>query len=390
MNELITRSLASQSTTFLLRIPDPMLNDVERRWVRWIRDYIVEYGVTPTLERFVNAHPHFIPLANDDPLADVFDRTLVMKKNALFIETINENQKALRDGADPTEIVHRLEKLFSVATGTIFSSKTHNRLSYLEPHPTFSYNLEVLDTATGGIAAGDYVLVAGRPGSYKTTFVEGLIANWAKEGQRILYISNENPPESVLLKLDAFWGGFNPLKMRTGDWTKGDNEKLRTVQELSASMDGEVIIPSFPAFTIEEIVSHINMHNPQILFVDGVYLMHNGSNGGWEEIAAISRSLKRLARERNLPILGTIQANRRAEGNFVERDTIAATDAFLQDADCVITLNRVNGHTVLQILKNRWGPMLLSKSHEVVIDFDTMTINVLAGAPVQTIREEDW
>jgi hypothetical protein len=390
MNQLITAGLSQGITTKITRIPDGLLNGVELSWVKWIRDYISRYGAPPTLERFEDDNKSFVRVEFSDPIDDIFDQTIARKRNIKFIEIVNAKQKELRAGEDPKPLVDSLSNLFKLSTNEFLTTRQNDRTSYFGERKTFLYGIPLLDESTGGIAYGDYVLVVGRPGSYKTTFAEWLITRAFLRGSKILYVSNENPAHEVQIKLDAFLCGFNPIKNRIGGWTKRDLDRLFALGYMASIMDGEIIVPSEPILNVTDLSALISEHKPDIVFIDGIYLMGTGSHkGGWEEAASVSRDLKRLARAKSLPILGTIQANRGAEGQVVARDTIAFTDAYLQDADTIISMNMISGRCLGGVTKSRWGATPIGKTFELMVDFEEMTISTIDSVSM-AINEEDW
>lgn len=244
MNELIVKSLELGEISFLLRFPNKLLDPFSYKWISWIREYIKRFGVPPTLERFKAEFPIFVVVTSSDPLEDLHERTLRQRKNQFFIDTVNANQKALQDGLDPTGIVSQMNSVFETADGKTASTQEWDRTKYFMPVQTFKFGVDMLDNSAGGVANGDYVLIVGRPGSYKTTFAEWLLTGFMTyRGAKILYVSNENPQSEVMLRLDSFLAGFNPGKSRSGDWNETDKERIRAVSYLTNMINGNIIVP---------------------------------------------------------------------------------------------------------------------------------------------------
>lgn len=392
MNELIVKSLELGEISFLLRFPNKLLDPFSYKWISWIREYIKRFGVPPTLERFKAEFPIFVVVTSSDPLEDLHERTLRQRKNQFFIDTVNANQKALQDGLDPTGIVSQMNSVFETADGKTASTQEWDRTKYFMPVQTFKFGVDMLDNSAGGVANGDYVLIVGRPGSYKTTFAEWLLTGFMTyRGAKILYVSNENPQSEVMLRLDSFLAGFNPGKSRSGDWNETDKERIRAVSYLTNMINGNIIVPESACEGIADLLDMVQQYEPDIVFVDGIYLMSPDGkvNKGWEDTAAVSRALKRLARARKIPVMGTIQAGRGAEGTIVARDTIALTDAFLQDADTIISMNVVDGVCLGAVTKSRWGPTPLGQTFRVKVNFDQMTLTFDDEVAV-LIEEDKW
>lgn len=392
MNKLITMAIESGQASYIFRVPQVLLTELESKIADWVRSYIVTYGVTPSMARLTTEFKFFVPESSTDPIDDVFATELSMRKNIYVRTKFAEHQGDLLKGVDPTELILSLAKAVNTVDGGITTTASYDRTAYFNTRVIYDFGVNFIDKTTGGIAGGDLVWIVGRPGSNKTTFAEWLITTWALEGKRVLYVSNENMAEDVIQKLDAFYGGWNPMCLRTGEWSAEDRLRVAAVATLLSKLDGIIVVPNEAALSTSDVMALIDTHKPDIVLIDGVYLMSESKKAviGWEDAAAVSRALKRLARKTGLPFIGVIQANREAEGENVGRGTIAHTDAYLQDADLIIALNRQDGGGVLgQIIKTRWGVTDLTQSFSMRVDFESMQISFTSDIAAE-VSEEDW
>jgi len=392
MNKLITKSLELGRTSLLFRVAPELLTELEIKIVEWIRQYILKYGVNPTLQRVVDEFAYFMPEMSSDPIEDIFESELITRKNIFVRTEFSKCQAELVKGADPTDLIMRLAKTVNTAKGDMVTTAAYDRSKYFLERTTYSFGVDFIDSMVGGISGGDLCWVVGRPGSNKTTFAEWCLTNWALAGLKILYVSNENMADDVIHKLDSFFGGWNPMNLRTNAWTPEDRAKVEAAAHIVPLISGLITVPSEPALTTAEIMALIEEHKPDLVLIDGVYLMSESKKPviGWEDAAAVSRAIKRLARKTGLPFVGVIQANRDAEGEMVGRGTIAHTDAYLQDADTIIALNKQPDSKVIgQIIKTRWGVTDLQQSFAMQVDFETMQLSFLNDTVVE-VAEEDW
>lgn len=392
MNRLFTKAIEEGKASYMFRVPPVLLTDLEAKIVNWTRAYIVTYGVAPTIARLSTEFKFFVAESSTDPIEDIFNTELATRKNIYVRTQFAENQNDLLKGADPTELILKLAAAVNTVEGDIATTASFDRVQYFNERIIYNFGVNFIDKTTGGIAGGDLVWIAGRPGSNKTTFAEWLITTWALEGKRILYVSNENMAEDVMQKLDAFYGGWNPMCLRTGVWSDEDRLRVGAVSNILAKLDGLIIVPSEPALSTSDVMALIDTHKPDIVLIDGVYLMSESRKAviGWEDAAAVSRALKRLARKTGLPFIGVIQANREAEGQNVGRGTIAHTDAYLQDADLIVALNRQPGGNIVgQIIKTRWGVTDEMQSFAMKVDFESMQIGFTSDVATE-VEAEDW
>ena len=393
MNKLITKCLQDGEAGPLLRFPKALQNEFELKQTEWIVQYFIKHSALPTLVRFSTQFPFFVPVTSEDPVADLFETELAHKRNIMFRAKVAEAQKGILSGDDPQTLVDELHTMFAINSSNTITSSSYDRAEYFEERAMYSFGVNFLDQSTGGIVGGDLVYVVGRPSSNKTTFCEWLITGWRLEGKRILYISNENLASEVMPKLDAFIGGWNPSQHRTRRFDARTRQLIFQVEQYSRLADGEIIVPENPAFTTTEVANYIQEYKPDIVLIDGVYLMNEGNRPvtTWEDVTAVSRGLKRLARKTKLPFIGVIQANREAEGGRVGRNNMAHSDAFLADADAIIGLNKQQGgnKVIGQVVKSRWGVTMLAQSFEMTVDFDTMTLG-FNDEVSEVVEEENW
>jgi len=384
MNKLITCSLENGKLNFLTKVPKTLLNKTEIKWVDWIREYSLRFGVPPTLERFQDEFiSSFVSVESADPLADVFEQEVTEKKNMYVRNYIQQHQEELRNGADPTGMLEKLNRDIFVDMSDSTDTSEFDKDEYLLPVGKFFTGVSTLDDATGGINDGDLVYVVGRPQDGKTTFLLHLIARWYWEGKSVLVISNEIPWKDILFKIDSILAGIPVGERRSGNFKPESIEKLKFLQYLQRQASHKIIVPKHPVRTSIEVQNLMRLYKPDVVCIDGAYFMSNNTDpsaiGDWKELAAISRDLKQTANILEIPIIGVVQANRgAAETDKVSGHNIAGTDAFFQDPDIVFSVRQFESTTTglgksvrTSTTKNRHGVMA---STTIVLDFQEMTM----------------
>lgn len=380
MNALITKCLETSSIGLLYSFPEKMMTKKEKEVVGWIIDYTSKYSRPPSMKRLLENFNTFVPVSNEDPLGDIYERTLVRKRNLHTRQYLMDIQEKLKSGEDPLPYIQELHQTISMDGRQLVRYSQYDRSEYTRREVAYPYGIPMIDKQTGGIGKGDLIYLAGRLGVGKTTFAVWIVAKWLLEKRRILLISNENRPDDIISKIDAFIGGWNPLKRRTLDWTDDELERIKTVTYLASSLEGDVIIPNRPVKSIGEIRGLKQAVQPDIVMIDGIYLME-GARGEsmWEKITHISRDLKQLAEEDGTPTVGITQASRKAVGKRMEIDDLAYSDALGQDADLLLGINKEPEQELfVECLKNRWGGegwgMFLK------LFFETMTVKLVDPA----------
>jgi replicative DNA helicase len=169
----------------------------------------------------------------------------------------------------------------------------------------------------------------------------------------------------MLFKIDAIIAGVSVGEKRSGNWKPGSKDKMKFIQYLSSIAKNKIIIPDHPVRKPAQVLAMIQEYKPDIVAIDGAYLMsiNGAATVEWQELAAVSRELKSMANNTGVPIIGVIQANRGAsDKQTVGGENIAGSDAFFQDPDIVLALRHmINGSDNLQrqvalsTTKNRHG-----------------------------------
>ena len=390
MNTLITMSLEAGDVQLLFQFPKVLMSNFEVKVVEFISDFIRKYNAPPSVSRLQDEFSTFVPKYSKDPLGDVHDRTLIRKRNIYAREFMTVIQDDLKAGADPLPYIRDLHQAIQAGGSEVTRYSTFDRSVYHRRPTSFPYGIDQLDKFTGGASAGDLIYLIGRLGTGKTTVALWMVGKWLLQDRRILMVSNENRADDVVAKIDSYIGGFNPIKKRTMEWSQDDMGRINTVSFIASRMKGDVFIPNKPIKDVTEIQALIMAHRPDIVVVDGIYLM-NGISGDshWEKITSISRNLKQIAEAEGVPLLGIHQASRNAIGKAkIEIEHIAYADALAQDADLILAVNPQEDMTdtiEIESIKNRWG-----KSHWnflVRLFFDSMTAKVMD--PKSTTKGEE-
>lgn len=377
MNPLITASLRTGDVHSLFNFPRELLSPHEKTLVEWVVGYVARYGRPPTVERLGEEFATFVAVDSSDPIGDIYEKTLVKKRNRYTREYILGIQEELKAGKDPLPYIEKLHQQIRGGQSDVTRYTTYDRSAYHRRPTSFPYEIPVIDQYTGGIAAGDLIYLIGRLGTGKTTFALWVVSKWLQRERKVLMVSNENRADDVIAKVDSYIGGFNPIKKRTMQWSEEDFNRLNTVSFIARNMGGEMYIPNHPVKDVKEVQNLIYTYRPDIVVVDGIYLMQ-GANGDshWEKITNISRSLKQLAEGEGIPVLGIHQANRSAIGKKIEIEHIAYADALAQDADLVMAINpEDDGSIFVESIKNRWGSS--GWGFFMRVFFETMSVRVL-------------
>ena len=232
-----------------------------------------------------------------------------------------------------------------------------------------------LDYRTAGLQPSDLVLIAARPSMGKTAFVLNIAQYVAfHENMCTAIFSLEMSKEQLVNRLFSLESRVDAQALRTGNLSDADWAKL--VEGAGIIGDSELIIDDTPGISISEMRSKCRKykleHDLKLIIIDYLQLMSGSgrsTDSRQQEISDISRSLKALARELNVPVLALSQLRRAVERSPVHRPMLSdlrESGAIEQDADVVMFIYRddyynkdteLKGISEIIIAKQRNGPI---------------------------------
>jgi replicative DNA helicase len=231
-----------------------------------------------------------------------------------------------------------------------------------------------LDALTSGFQESELVVVAARPSMGKTAFCLNIAANAASEGQGVAIFSLEMSKEALVQRMLTATARVDSHRVRQGTLRDSDFTQLARAAGLLQTY--QVWIDDTPSITLLEMRSkarRLKIDNDlRLIIVDYLQLMRSPEHAEnrVQEISDISRSLKALARELEIPVIALSQLSRASEQRGGERKPILSdlrdSGAIEQDADLVIFIHRPEyydredeskrGLAEVMLAKNRNGP----------------------------------
>ena len=231
-----------------------------------------------------------------------------------------------------------------------------------------------LDTQLSGLQPSDLILIAARPSVGKTAFVLNLTETIAvKHNIPVAIFSLEMSSEQLVNRILSQNSMVSSQKIRIGDLT--DNEWANIVESANIIGNSNIIIDDTPGISIGDMRSKCRKfkleHDIQLVIVDYLQLMTTNTPHGSreQEIAEISRTLKGIARELNVPVIALSQLNRASETREDRKPIMAdlrESGSIEQDADVVMLMSRYydkekkeedRNRIILNVAKQRNGPV---------------------------------
>ena len=240
-----------------------------------------------------------------------------------------------------------------------------------------STGFEDLDKMTAGMQRGDLIIVAGRPSMGKTAFSMNLAQNASLRSDEegvVAVFSLEMSTQQIAMRMLACEARVDMSNLRTGRFTSDDWRKLAASSGSLA--ESSIYIDDTPAISVMELRSKCrrlkreNKHLDLVL-IDYIQLMSGRANADnrAQEVSEISRALKGLAKELNVPVIALSQLNRSLEQRADKRPVMSdlrESGAIEQDADVIMFIYRDEvynkkpeneGLAEIIIAKQRNGPI---------------------------------
>ena len=230
------------------------------------------------------------------------------------------------------------------------------------------------DKLTAGLQAGELIVIAGRPSMGKSTLAVNIAEN-AAIGAKVptAIFSMEMPSQQLAFRMISSLGRVDQTHLRTGKFPDEDWSRINTAVQLMS--DAPIFIDDSASLSPTEIRARARRlkreHGLGLIVVDYLQLMqvHGSTENRATEISEISRSLKALAKELELPIIALSQLNRSVEQRTDKRPVMSdlrESGAIEQDADLIVFIYREEvynqdtprkGIADINIAKQRNGPI---------------------------------
>jgi replicative DNA helicase len=311
---------------------------------------------TATLRRLISAGTAIVGIGynEDGDLEDALDRA----ERALFDVSQRRSTK------DFQTIAEVLDRFF-------------DQIDYLQQHRGEVVGVGTgysdLDTLTGGLQKSDLIIIGARPSVGKSAFMLGIAHGAAiLHAKRVAYFSLEMSAEQLVQRLLSTETGVDSHRLRLGQID--DNEWDRISRAFGRLAEAQIYIDDSAGLSMMDLRSKTRRlqaeHGLDLVIIDYLQLMQGRrSENRVQEISEISRGLKGLARELNIPVIAAAQLSRSLETRADKRPLLSdlrESGSIEQDADIVMFIHREEvynpeserkGIAEIIVAKHRNGPV---------------------------------
>jgi replicative DNA helicase len=360
--------------------PDHMTGEWADIW-RWLLEFHREHGAVPT-ERVLEKEYGGITLYDSsdetfsrlsEEIFDAYRKRCIMDALQPAITSLNDDDvsaavialtSGLQKAAVETARLRDVDIIQNWENRINRYDEMRNTPNALRGIPTGFHGL---DKITHGLRPQQFVVFAGEPKRGKSLFAL-ILANSAHiHGKRPLFVSFEMSIEEQEARYDSLISKVPYTRILSGDLDNKDMVKIRKALSIRKNMQPFVFSEDTSSLTtISALASKVREYNPDVLFVDGVYLMDDEegeAKGSPQALTNITRGLKRLAQRFDIPVVSTTQVlswklqNRKTRA--VTADAIGYTSSFAQDADLVLGVERnpdLDNQAIIRVVLARTAP----------------------------------
>jgi replicative DNA helicase len=375
---LLSKVLEDRSITLLFDrgAGDQWFVDPENKNIwKLVREHYFAYGEVPSLDVITASYPNYKLTQAQDSLEYLVDAVIDERRRASTIKMVDTAIKHIEKQDHETALLAIQSSLSQLeADGlsgtsdldlTVDAQKRYDEYEYRKNNPGLlgvATGFNTMDQATGGLQNGQLIVIVAPPKTGKSTLALQIAQNVHMKDKRVMFQSFEMSNHEQLTRYDAMRARVSHSRLINGLLTPEEEgrykAKLASIEKMREKF---WLVDSAAGMTVTGISSKIQVLHPDVVFIDGTYLMideQTGEANTPQAITNITRSLKRMAQRFKVPIVISTQALKwKMKKGQVTADSIGYSSSFHQDADVIFGLQRedeaVDDTRVLKILDSR-------------------------------------
>jgi hypothetical protein len=349
-------------------------DDLRRVW-KFVREHYANYREVPTIIAVTDNFPNFKAVRVEDTLDYLIDKMVEFRRNKLTrngLETVLEKMGHNDHESALTEMSKTLTNVNAQGViGTTHIDVTKNPDAFWEAYENIQNSVLLglptgfskIDEATAGLQGGQLITVIAPPKTGKSQIALRIAANIHNAGKIPMFQSFEMNNHEQVQRYLAMSANLNSGRFRRGKLTGNEEDRLlKSLDDLKTKHPFH-FVDAINGLTIDSLVAKAEQLNPDVLFVDGVYLMLDqvtGEANTPQALTNITRGLKRVAQKLDIPVIITTQTLLwKMKGGKVSADSIGYSSSFFQDSDVILGLEpieAVDDARTLRIVQSRNCP----------------------------------
>ncbi len=310
--------------------------------------YVPSYSNTPNYIKILK--DKYLVRTLMETAGDILRRTQETGDASLLLENAEQKIYALRQGKETNGLKH-----ISEAAANSFDRLRKMSGKDREKYQGIPSGYRLLDYKLGKMGKSDLIVLAARPGMGKTSFALNIATNVAtSQNIPVAIFSLEMSNEQLTERIISSQAGISSQSMRTGDQNRSPARWAEISEAYGQVSDYPIYIDDTPNVTVSDMKAKIRRYNQNpetdnigLVIVDYIQLMSTGrrSENRVQEISEITRNLKIMAKEMDVPVIALSQLSRSAEkgsgrDSRPQLSDLRDSGSIEQDADVVLFLYR--------------------------------------------------
>jgi replicative DNA helicase len=335
---------------------DWFFNDLNREVWKFTSKHYEKYGEVPTAVTVKDNFPTYTLLAVEDNIDYLLDQLIEYRKRQKTIDALLDAQQAVANqdhNAALQTMAHAAQTLMNdnvreSSDENLSDNPMHRYDEYMaiKTRPNgllgLSTGFKTIDEITSGVMKQQLWTIAAPPKTGKSVLAMQMAIAAQDDGQRVMFQSFEMTAREMKTRYDAMRAHISHKRLITSSLRP--DEDARFLDHLKVDRDDFWMPDTVASRTITGLCAKVEKYKPDILFVDGMYLMHDEATGESEterSLRSLTRQMKAVAQRYDIPIVVSTQTLRsKMRGGKVTADSIGYTSSFLQDSDIVLVLQR--------------------------------------------------
>jgi replicative DNA helicase len=358
---LISRAIRTRDITAVLEYglkEDWFYVDENRAVWKFIVSHWSKYQEVPTAVTVKDNFPTYRLLAVEDSIEYLLDQLVDYRRRQKAIEIIQDAADSIAEGDHASAIATMSTGVAKISDEGVGASRDVNLTA--EPLTRYDEYLAVktrpngligmatgfslIDQATAGLQPGQLVVIIAPPKTGKSVVALQTAVNLHNDGFVPMFQSFEMSSHEQQTRHDAMRSNISHARLTRGALKVDEEARYQKMLKKMEAMHNFYLTDGPAADTISGLAAKVEKIQPDVVFVDGVYLMTDEVSGEANTAKAltnITRSLKKLAQKIEKPIVVTTQVLEwKMKKNRVSASSIGYSSSFFQDADVILALER--------------------------------------------------
>jgi replicative DNA helicase len=340
--------------------------DLRRVW-KFLRDHYGKYSEVPTYTTVKDNYPNFTALKVEDTIEYLIDQIVAFRRRTLTLQGANQVVEKLQSN-DHEAALTEMSNTITVVNDQGVQGTTHVDLSKdptkrFEDYENFKEHellgvatgFAKIDEATAGLQGGQLITVIAPPKTGKSQIALQMAINVHDTGLVPMFQSFEMNNHEQTQRHDSMRAHLANSRLRRGALNEQEVTRYKNMLDTLADRQPFHLVDAINGLSVDSLVAKAEQLKPNILFVDGVYLMMDSVTGEAntpQALTNITRALKRVAQRLNIPVVITTQTLLwKMRGNKVSADSIGYSSSFFQDSDVILGLEVVDDNPDIRALR---------------------------------------